>query len=158
MGEPAQIRAVSREDREPLLGLWLDLVLHHRRLDPDYPALPGIREALLAEIERGLREPSCRIWLAESDGVAVGFVFAETEGRAPGAPSVGMGWIHELYVESDSRRRGLGRALVEQSIAFFTEQGRSRFSVRVESGNRDGLRFWRELGLDDKAFILEKRL
>jgi ribosomal protein S18 acetylase RimI-like enzyme len=152
-----RVRPASSTDREALLGLWLDLVLHHRRLDPDYPSLPGIREALLAELERGLGSAGCQIWLAELDGTPVGFLFAEVAGPEGPASGGGPGWIHELYVEPDWRRRGLGRALVDEASAFFDERGQSRFSVRVESANQEGLHFWRELGLEERARILEKR-
>ncbi len=155
-GDP-RVRPAGSRDSEALLGLWLDLVLHHRRLDPDYPSLPGIREALLGEVERGLRAPGCQIWLAEDDGAPVGFLFAELDGPEGGASSGGSGWIHELYVEPDWRRQGLARALVDEASAFFDERGRSRFSVRVESANQEGLSFWRELGLEERARILEKR-
>jgi GNAT superfamily N-acetyltransferase len=152
-----RIRPAGSSDRAALLGLWLDLVLHHRRLDPDYPSLPGVREALLAELERGLGGAGCQIWLAEVEGVPVGFLFAEVDGPEGGTSSGGPSWIHELYVEPDWRRQGLARALVDEASEFFDERGQSRFSVRVESANQDGLRFWRELGLEERARILEKR-
>jgi len=153
MGEPARIRLAAPADREALLGLWLDLVAHHRRLDPDYPALPGIREALLRELGRGLSNPACRLWVAESDGGLAGFLFAEHEAADQG---VGMSWIHELYVESPARRAGIGRDLVAEARAFFAERGAARISVRVEIRNEFGLRFWHSLGFDEKALILER--
>ena len=154
MGSRARIRLAATADREPLLGLWLDLVAHHRRLDPDYPALPGIRDALLRELGRGLDEPACRLWLAESDGELVGFLFAEREAADDGA---GMSWIHELYVEPGARRAGIGRDLVAEARAFFAEGGAARISVRVETRNQAGLRFWHALGFDEKALILESK-
>ena len=156
MGRAAEIRAAGSEDRDALLGLWLDLVSHHRRLDPHYPPVPGVREALLAEIERGLRASECRVWIGRLEAGAVGFLFAEVESPTSAALA-GPSWIHELYVQPDSRRRGVARALVEQATLFFAERGRPSFSVRVESANEQGLAFWRELGFEEKALILEKR-
>lgn len=158
MSGEARIRRAGRRDREALVGLWLDLVLHHKRLDPDYPSLPGIRETLLAEIDRGLHVRGCRIFVAEAGERPVGFLFAELDSTAPGSGPAGPSWIHELYVEPDWRRRGVARALVGAATGFFGEQGRPRFAVRVESANQEGLRFWRELGMVEKAHVLEKRL
>ena len=152
----ASVRAATPADRDALISMWLELVLHHRRLDPDYPRVPGVRGALLAEIERGLEASSSRIWIAEREGAPLGFVFAEVEHRG-GAASLGPAWIHELYVEPDARRAGVARALVEQALGFFAAHGQVRYSVRVESGNDVALGFWRRLGFQEKARILEKR-
>ncbi len=154
MAEPARIRLAATADREALLGLWLDLLAHHRSLDSDYPALPGIREALLRELGRGFSDPACRLWVAEGDGGLVGFLFAEHEAAEEG---VGMSWIHELYVEPAARRVGVGRDLVAAARDFFTERRAARISVRVETRNGAGLRFWHALGFDEKALILERR-
>ena len=157
MGEDARIRAATPGDRACLVSLWLDLVAHHRRLDPDYPALPGIRDALEREVERGLAEPACRLWLAERAGEPLGFLFAEIEATGLPGSGGGLAWIHELFVIPEARRRGVAGRLVEAALAFFAERGSTRSSVRVESSNSEGERFWLALGFSEKARILERR-
>ncbi len=152
----ASVRAATPADREALVALWLELVLHHRRLDPDYPRVPSVREALLTEIARGLGASSCGIWIAHREDAAVGFAFAELERGGPAA-SPGLAWIHEIYVEPAARRTGVARALVDQALAFFAAHGQTRYSVRVESGNDGGRAFWQRLGFQEKARILENR-
>jgi len=101
----ASVRPARAADREALLGMWLDLVEHHRRREPAYPGLPGLREALLGEIARGIERPTCGIWVACLGERPVGFVFAEHERGEP--PGSSRGWIHELYVSKGCRRRGI---------------------------------------------------
>lgn len=150
MSAPVRVREATSDDVDNVVGLWIDLIAYHRSLDPDYPSLPSLRETLLAETSRGLRSKQCRVLVAES---AAGFAFTEVDAR-PGVASVG--WIHELWVEPESRRRGVGRALVAAAEAFFDEGGGARLSVRVEGANREGLRFWERLGFAERARILER--
>ncbi len=157
MGEDARIRRAAPGDRARLVSLWLDLVAHHRRLDPDYPAVPGIRDALQREIERGLTQPACGMWLAEAADEPVGFLFAEVEATGSPASGGGLAWIHELFVAPEARRRGIASRLVEAALAFFAERGSSRTAVRVESANSEGERFWRARGFGERARILERR-
>jgi GNAT superfamily N-acetyltransferase len=150
----AKVRPASAQDRQRLLDLWLDLVEHHRHLDPRYPSLPGLREVLLGEIASGLERSSCRIWLAELEGEPVGFLFAELEAARPSEPAAA--WIHELYVARDRRRRGIASILVDAADAWFAEVGAPRARVRVEPGNRPGLGFWSARGFVEKSRLLER--
>jgi ribosomal protein S18 acetylase RimI-like enzyme len=149
------VRPAGADDRAALLQLWLALIEHHQRLDPHYPRVPGIRDALDRELTRGLHDPACRILIAE-DGAALGFLFAEVETSGPGAAG-GMSWIHEIYVDDRARRRGIGQALVGRALAFFEERRGGRISVRVETGNGEGLAFWSAIGFEQNALILTRR-
>ena len=152
-----RIRAAGPGDLRGVLQLWLDLVEYHRRLDPDYPRVPGIREVLLKEIERGVRTRSCRLGVAEEGTQLVGFVFAEVErGAGPRHDDTGVGWIHELYVDSAWRQRGVASALLAFVDEFFAQRSPARVSVRVESGNKDGLRFWLRRGFAERERTLSR--
>jgi ribosomal protein S18 acetylase RimI-like enzyme len=144
---------------DSVLALWLDLVEHHRSLDPSFPAGRGLAPALRRELERALREPQCRLLVAELGGRVCGFALAEVEGEnTPDAAALGGCWIHELFVEPAARGRGVGSQLVACAEDFFAQHGSSRVSVRVEALNRAGLRFWRGRGFGERARVLERAL
>ena len=150
LARPASVREGQSDDVEVIVALWIDLIGYHRSLDPDYPVLPSLRETLRAEVRRGLDSVDCRVLLAEP---RAGFAFTQVE-SAPRVASVG--WIHELWVDPESRRVGTGRALVAAADGFFEERGTRRVSVRVEGLNREGLLFWERLGFVERARILER--
>jgi GNAT superfamily N-acetyltransferase len=153
-----QIRLAAVRDIDDLVSLWLGLVEHHRQLDPEYPTLPGLEGLLRREVERALRLESCEISIAECEGRACGFVFAELEnGRDAPATGATTAWIHELFVVEDKRGTGVGRALVARADRFFESQGGPRTAVRVESANREALSFWERLGFGERARVLERR-
>jgi len=135
-------------DRGEIISLWLDLIEYHRCLDPHFPALPGVRERLREELARALDSERCRVFVAEECGKLVAFVFAEVEPNEA--------WVHELYVVPGSRRCGIATALVQQAQAFIEELGSHSLSVRVETENRGGLRFWRRRGFFERARVLTR--
>ncbi|MFQ5513884.1 MAG: GNAT family N-acetyltransferase [Myxococcota bacterium] len=151
------IRVARAGDRDGIVALWGDLIEHHRRLDPQFPVLPTLREVLGREIERGFRSARCRLGVAEQNGTLVGFVFAEIEvarGR-PGRDS-GHGWVHEIYVDPTWRGRGLAAGLLELADAFFEARGVTSVSVRVEAANRDARSFWASRAFRESARILTR--
>lgn len=151
------IRRMTAGDQSVVLRLWLELVDHHRALDPDYPPVPGLPTTLARELERAARLESCRVLVADCEGHVRGFTIAEIEeGRQGDPPERGGCWIHELYVEPAFRQRGFATALVTRAEAFFAEHGGLRTAVRVESHNRASYRFWQRRGFVERARILEK--
>jgi GNAT superfamily N-acetyltransferase len=141
VSEAACVRPMREAECESVLALWLDLVDHHRSLDPSFPAARGLVPALRRELERALR-----------------FALAEVEGEAAPEAALGGCWIHELYVEPAARGRGVGSQLVARAEEFFAQHGSSRVSVRVEALNRAGLRFWRGRGFGERARVLERAI
>jgi GNAT superfamily N-acetyltransferase len=113
-----------------------------------------LRPGLRSEIDRGLLQGHCGIWLAQTGAAPAGFCFAESEEQASPRDAGGAGWIHELWVEPDWRRRGVGAALVRPALDFLARRA-SRISVRVEAANSDGLGFWSALGFRPRANVLE---
>jgi ribosomal protein S18 acetylase RimI-like enzyme len=163
MGDEIEVRRASPLEREVLVGLWLSLIEHHRRLDPDYPLPPELRAGLRSEIDRGLTRPGCAIWLAEvcardpsAKSIPVGFAFAEADAHSRrGDDEAAVGWIHELWVDPMFRRRGVASRLVEQACAFLAERG-GRIAVRVEAANAIALAFWQARGFRARAHVLER--
>ena len=151
-----EIRGARADDHEAILGLWLDLIEHHRRLAPQNPPAPNLREVLASEIRRGLQRQRCRLLVAERAGARIGFLFAEVEPAGEPNEGASSGWIHELFVAPDARGRGVARALIDQADAFFAANRVQRVSVRVESGNAEALRYWRQRGFAERARILER--
>ena len=80
-------------------------------------------------IDREAFEPG--LWfIAESQGEIVGCVLCpdyEDEG-----------WVRQLAVSRDWRRRGLGTALLRQAMSEFSRRGRREIGLVVDSWNRTG--------------------
>jgi GNAT superfamily N-acetyltransferase len=90
-----------------------------RRLRPgDEPTLQDVcrrykpRVPSDDEAARALRLDDVHIWVAEVDGELAGFAYAHELQRIDGDTMV---FLYELEVDERFRRRGLGRALVEQA-------------------------------------------
>jgi mycothiol synthase len=80
-------------------------------------------------IDREAFEPG--LWfIAESGGEIVGCVLCPNYEEE--------GWIRQLAVSRDWRRRGLGTALFRQAIAEFRRRGRQEIGLVVDSWNRTG--------------------
>jgi GNAT superfamily N-acetyltransferase len=157
MSARVSTRPANATDTQRLLDLWLELIEHHRRLSPDLPGLEPTRASLLGEIERGVASAACRIFVAESEGQILGFLFAEAD-PPRGSGEGGIGRIHETFVLPEQRDRGTGAVLVRAAVGWLRDRGASRVTVRVEEANPEARLFWHQHGFADRARILERSL
>jgi len=77
-------------------------------------------------------------FVAEAGSRLAGAVLGSFDGR--------RGYLHHLAVAPDSRRAGIGRALVARALEALRARGVRRCHIFVMAGNEDGRRFWERVG------------
>jgi GNAT superfamily N-acetyltransferase len=128
---------VGEGDVETLFGLILELASYERLREE----VNGDAE----ELARSLFEArTAEALLAEVGEVAVGYAivcgtFSSFECRA------GL-WIEDLFVRPQSRKQGIGRALLARVAAMALERGCPRVEWAVLDWNELALGFYDELG------------
>lgn len=83
--------------------------------------------------------------VAEMEGEIVGFVHFGI-GRAPSGKQTTTGEIFMLYVATDWREQGIGRALMKAAFAALQGGGSSGVSVWCLAENRAAIGFYQRLG------------
>jgi ribosomal protein S18 acetylase RimI-like enzyme len=85
---------------------------------------------------------------ASLDGYLLGFVHPTFFANGP------VSWIEEITVSQDTRRRGVGSALVTE----FERWARTRRAALVALATRRAAHFYRALGYEESATYLRKLL
>lgn len=141
-----------------MLPLWLAIGEHHALLDPAF-ALRRDPEPEARELVRALlRDPDEVAFLYEEEDRALGLCIAAVGRARAVSRERERAEISDLWVARAHRRRGIGRRLVEEALAWTAERGIERVSVRVAVANREGQAFWRALGFGDLVDVLCRRL
>lgn len=78
-----------------------------------------------------LRDPAVLHWVAEEDGVVVGHLLSYVERRRAGDPRQLL--LYEIGVREASRRRGVGRALVQTMREWMDREGVSEAWVLADN-------------------------
>ncbi len=124
MSAGSRVRKAKPEDAPALLDLL-------RAADA-----AGHVAARVEDVERALREhPTETVWIGPAGFAAVQLTrsFAYTRPTAE---------LTELFVRRESRRQGLGRALLDAALSFAQERGALELFVRVRRSNREAVRFY----------------
>ena len=133
------IRSYEDRDREACRVLYRALTQWHRDLYADQSISAGRDPGNFFD-EPLATVGADRIWVAEDDGVILGFVGLIVEDA--------KGELEPIVVSPEARGSGIGRALGEQVIAAARELGLRRIDVRPVARNDGAIRFFHELGFD----------
>lgn len=130
------VREAGPDDLEALVPLFDGYRLFYRQNSD----LEGARSFLGARLERG----ESRIFLAELEGRAVGFVQL-----FPSFSSVSMRrlWVlNDLFVAPDARKVGVARALMDRARALAIETGAKGLILETEPHNAPAKKLYEDLG------------
>ena len=139
----AQIRRVVEHDFEPV----------HRLLEQLMPAPPGLRENIWS---RMLARQDYAAWIAEIDRRPVGFIDLYV------FPDIGHGrniaLINNLVVDEAFRGRGLGGALVGETVAHCRAHDAIELHLWTGFDNTRALALYERCGFVRRSLVMELEL
>lgn len=141
-----EIRPATEEDIPAILG-WIRALAEYERLAEHVTAT----EELLAHSLFGPR-PSAEVLIAVApeDGIekprAAGFaLFFENYSTFLGRPGM---YLEDLFVDTEFRGRGYGKALLQRLAQIALERGYRRIDWAVLDWNEPAIRFYRSIGAE----------
>lgn len=113
----------------------------HERRDPErFGALPDVVERYARWLpDRALDPRSVLLVAQRPDASLAGFTVGTVEPEIPIFRVPECGWIHDLWVEPDDRRRGVGKMLAEAAVERFRAIGVAQVRLHTAAFN-DGAR------------------
>jgi aminoglycoside 6'-N-acetyltransferase I len=138
-----------REMRNSDQAIWLDM---YHKFWPKFSD-----EALLAEIGRINRSSKRSAFVAEVDGVAVGFAEYALRDYANGCNSQPVPFLEGVWVDAQYRAQGIARALIEYLIKRAEMAGFVEFGSDVELTNYSSQLLHEKLGFEQTEKVIYYR-
>jgi ribosomal protein S18 acetylase RimI-like enzyme len=149
MSAPAvSIRSATPADLEAIGRLGALLVRIHHDFDPErfIAATPRTEQAYGSFLGTQLAEPSILILVAERDGEVVGYTYAGVEGNDYMSLRGPAGVLHDIVVDSAHRGQGVGRALLDATLAALQAKGAPRVVLSTAERNESAQRLFARAG------------
>jgi ribosomal protein S18 acetylase RimI-like enzyme len=151
------IRPATEDDLPGMLKLWREMMDFHAHWDARFRPKPSPEaEQAWANYLRGDIWGSDRwcVFVAEEAGRLVGQIAGELREPAPVFESQTYGYVTDIVVDPDARRRGIGKALFAALEEWFREEGAAHLQLQVLDSNPASQAFWRAMGCSDYTDIL----
>jgi GNAT superfamily N-acetyltransferase len=138
MTEDLRIRTATEDDVALILGFIRDLA-EYERLAHEVKATEESLRATLFGAHR-----YAEVLIAEAGGEAVGFaLYFHNFSTFVGRPGI---YLEDLYVRSELRGRGYGKALLARLASIAKERNCIRLEWAVLNWNEPSIQFYRSLG------------
>ncbi|MGH3071039.1 MAG: GNAT family N-acetyltransferase [Gaiellaceae bacterium] len=138
-----QIRPARPEDAATLVALGASV---GREPEAWLLSTEGWRSA--AEERRYLRalkrHPDAAVYVAEDDGAIIGRLSVARDPNSASRHVADLG----IMVAAGHRRRGIGRALLEQAVAWARDAGVRKLELHVFPWNEPAIRLYEEFGFE----------
>lgn len=135
---PEDVVAISR--------MWLKFMDYNSKFDQSFKVKAKIGGRFARELQQRLDDPNYRLAVAEIDDELIGYCLAYVS-KKPYFFKLGkFGFIGDLFVREEYRRRGFGKLLIHDAHEFFKRRKVEQIELLVAQGNVDTIKFWEKLG------------
>ncbi|MFN8474181.1 MAG: GNAT family N-acetyltransferase [Anaerolineae bacterium] len=134
----ATIRPATAADLPALGRLGALLVRTHHDFDPQrfIAARPGTEQGYAGFLGTQLDDGDVVVLVAEWNGEVVGYTYAGLEGWDYMSLRGPAGVLHDIVVDPTQRGRGVGRMLLDATLAALKARGAPRVVLSTAEGNQ----------------------
>ena len=142
------IRAAASRDLAAVGRLGALLVRTHHDFDPQrfIPATPQTEHGYASFLGKQLDEANVVVLIAERDGAVIGYSYAGVEGRDYMSLRGPAGVLYDIIVDPSHRGSGVGRTLLDATIAELERRGAPRVVLSTAERNESAQRLFERAG------------
>ena len=146
--KPPVIRRATRDDLRQIGRLGALLVEVHHAFDSRrfLAATSRTKDAYAAYLGTQLDAPGAAVFVAEEDGEVIGYAYVAAESYDYMALRGPAGVLHDIIVDPERRRGGVGRQLLEAVLGFVLERGLTQIVLGTAERNETAQRFFASVG------------
>jgi len=148
-----EVRKAERRDLDTLGRLGAMLIRTHYAFDRQrfLPPFEGVEKGYASFLGRALDSPDDCVFVAERDGLIVGYIFAALEPLSWKELRGPAGFIHDVAVAVEARRAGIGSALLGAAEDQLLRAGVVAVALETPVNNAAAIRFYKQ-----KGYFVEK--
>lgn len=144
------IRRANIDDIDKLLDLAYPAYIMHYNARPDLFKIHK-KEDVYNELEYAMKNPFSITLVVEENGIFRGYISFSCLYKV-----VNSLWINQLYVEEKSRKKGYGKALINEVELYARENNFERIELNCWSFNENAIDFYNRLNFKSQRIVYEK--
>lgn len=141
-----EIRRARIGDEERIAEFAIRLVEQHVEYDPHRFSLFATVAGAVDFYRERISDPASAVIIAEVDNILAGFAFVSYVERDYAEMLETGAWLHDLYVATDFRTSGIGKAILDEVIEAAREMKAEKLVLTVAAKNAIARDFFERSG------------
>lgn len=143
-----RIRMARRGDAEAIGALWCVLMEYHRQIDTRFQASQAQKPQYVLHAQNMIQSRDSNVLVAEecATGKIVGYLMGELQERSFAGSIGSFGFISDMFVDEQFRRKGVGRQLYAEMRRWFYIRGAHAVELYAAVLNPTSQAFWQAMG------------
>ena len=154
------IRQYNEEDEKEFKQSIIDLQNFECAFDPDMLSGETTVDAWFNYILEENKQKDGRIYIAEVDKKAVGFISlrVDAKGEEILLPSIKCIVITDFIINADYRGKGVGKLLLAKADEYAKEKSIAYIKLSVFAANTNARELYKKLGFEDYSVTMLKKI
>ena len=157
IGTMFKIREAQPDDIANITNLWSDFMVYNAEFNDSFETNKTSKTIFSNEMREKINDSNSRLSVAEIDKELIGFCFSYISLKPKFFSLSKFGFIGDLYVMKEHRRKKIGHALVDDALRFFNRKSINQIELLVAIKNVGTIKFWESLGFDHLLTWMYKR-
>ncbi len=144
MNNQCSVREATPRDLDRIVELWGEHVDFHAECDPRFLRREGSEPGFAQHMSSQMDKTDYLLLVGEVDGDVAGFLNGQLLKYPPCFARREHGFIDNIAVSARWQRIGLGTALLEKAMAWFSDKGVTTVEGKVLLSNSVAMGFWQK--------------
>lgn len=153
-----EIRKASMDDFEKVIELKMKLKESERKFLGKSPKLSKVGKHFEKYLKEYLSKENCAVFAALEGNKIIGMISVKTYYALPTHNSEKRGYISNLFVEKEFRKKKVGSKLVEKAITWLKSQEAKTARGEIYCENIASIEFCKSLGFKEYSLKIFKEL
>jgi ribosomal protein S18 acetylase RimI-like enzyme len=129
-----------------IIELWKEFADYHRGIEPVYTRTEDAGRIFGEHIKKLMESGDSQVLIALDKEEVVAYSIAQISKRPALFDQTEFGFISDLGVRSDYRRKGVGEQVLSKNFEWFKSRKIERVELLVLSENTAAVSFWKKHG------------
>ena|SRR3972149_2552814 len=149
-----EIVTASEKHIPEILELWKEFMDFHKDIDTRFPLSVNASVNQENHLRASLQSENAQLLVAIDKSHVIAYSLSEINKYPPIFTRDTYGFISDMAVKSNYRRKGIGEEMLARIHKWFDSRKIDRIELNVAARNQVGYPFWRKHGFKDYAHRL----
>jgi GNAT superfamily N-acetyltransferase len=150
------VREATSADIAGIVPLWVELMQYHAAMSFVFELAEGYEKEVWEDVKAVVGSTHNKIFIAEEEGVILGFAAFAVIQRPPTMRLRMRGQINETYVRG--KGKGTGTALINKIKEWFKAHDIEFITLMVAIQNEKSVNFWKKQGFGSLNYFMAQEI